>query len=581
MSASLIVGIAITLAAPGAGEPKVLNNLVTELLSVESRPIDKQTTLDFTNPRQGWVFVSSSVRPANNAAVSVDLDGKPAYRHESPGTLEAMRFLPQGPHALSLRAAEKTVLDRLVVRAVPELVYAKCGANPHVVEYGKYDWAFLQKHVLANLNVMVGAGGLDEKPFADQWRRQGKRWIIECGVPGLGKGQTVTPDQAYEYWATNPGMADPLFDGLIADEFFGNDDEKYKAWSDAVRRIRANPAFKDKRYYPYCTSMYQGDASSAFVKTVMDAGYAFAFERYLREPREPAVTAAIIESYFRKTVADYAKKIPGSPGRMIVCLGTFSQPPESLDANPSVNYKVFLDMQMHLLANDPGCRGLYGVMTYLSSYTDEETVRWMGKLFRHYCIEGRRGLLSRDPLVLPHVQNPDFEDGLSQWRVEPAAPGCVDAKTKAGFSWLQGRYPRTQQGDTVLWMRRSKNRPNRVSQTVKALQPGRLYSVKMFSGDFKDLSTKQKLAVSIRLQNVDVLAGKSFQHVFANCYSHHYPPYDQQHKAWMNYHWIVFRATAPEARIEITDWADPTTPGGPIGQELMMNFLEVQPYLDE
>ena len=39
------------------------------------------------------------------------------------------------------------------------------------------------------------------------------------------------------------------------------------------------------------------------------------------------------------------------------------------------------------------------------------------------------------------------------------------------------------------------------------------------------------------------------------------------------------RADSPTARLTISDWADERTPGGPVGQELMHNFIQVQPYM--
>ncbi len=75
-------------------------------------------------------------------------------------------------------------------------------------------------------------------------------------------------------------------------------------------------------------------------------------------------------------------------------------------------------------------------------------------------------------------------------------------------------------------------------------------------------------------------ADNAIDHVFANCYSHHVPPYDDKHKAWMNYHVRWFRATDTTARLVVTDWPNDTVPGATVGRELMINFVEVQPYLD-
>ena len=46
---------------------------------------------------------------------------------------------------------------------------------------------------------------------------------------------------------------------------------------------------------------------------------------------------------------------------------------------------------------------------------------------------------------------------------------------------------------------------------------------------------------------------------------------------WITYHWKVFRAKRPTAKLTVSDWpAD--KPTGPFGQEQTFNFLEIQPY---
>ena len=568
---------------PGGGKKlRPLNNLVTELLSV--RPGAAERAYEFTNPREGWVFVSSTAEVAGADAVQValDLPAGPevltAHRAGNAPTQEAMRRLPAGEHRLLIQSQGGARLRRLTARAVPELVYARFGAHPHVGEFGPYDWAFLARYVLPNLNTMVGDGGEQQRPFAEQWKRQGKRWIVECSVPGLAEGSSVTPDEAEAFWTANPGLKDPLLDGIIADEFWAGDRPQYRAWTEAVRRIAANPALRGKTFYPYCGPMCGADLSHAFMKAVLDAGYRFALERYLPEQRTEEAARAFLDSSLRQQALEWREALPGSQKQMIVCFGYFSAPPESLDVDPAVNHKVYLDMQFNLVANDPAFAGVGGLMTYLSSYADEETVRWAGKLFRHYAIEGRADRLTSDPYLLPHLRNPDFEEGLDGWTVSPAGDGSVAVKSMSGYSWLEGRYPKTSQGDTLLWMKRSADRPNRVTQRIRALEPGRLYSLRAYTSDAQDLSVRQQLAVSIQVNGAEVLPERCFQHVFANCYSPHLGPFDAEHKAWMNYHWQVFRATGPDAELVISDWADGNAPGGPAGQELRANFVQVQPY---
>src|SRR5262249_38826714 len=135
-----------------------------------------------------------------------------------------------------------------------------------------------------------------------------------------------------------------------------------------------------------------------------------------------------------------------------------------------------------------------GLEWWTSSLADEETVRFVGKLYRHYGIEGRRDMLTTDPLFLTHLQNPDFQQGTDGWTVQPAKEGSIQTKTFPRYGRIEGRYmglgrPADPEhiGDTFLWMKRSEKGPNKFSQTIKNLQPGRLYSLKMLSCDYQDL----------------------------------------------------------------------------------------------
>ena len=107
----------------------------------------------------------------------------------------------------------------------------------------------------------------------------------------------------------------------------------------------------------------------------------------------------------------------------------------------------------------------------------------------------------------------------------------------------------------------------------------------MVTADHQELrqgkSVPQKHAVSITLDGVTMLPERSIQHVIANNYAHSLGAFNAQNQAWMNSHFRVFRATGSTAKLAISDWAVPAAPGGPIGQELMFNFIELQPYWEE
>jgi len=564
---------------------KVLNNFVSELLSIKG-PLEKaHTQLEFTNPRYGWVFVSSTadVRGAGKLRISLETNMREqviVHEEGEPETLEAMRLLPKGRWKLHVTRRGDATLKSLSVRSIPELFYCQFQANPHVTEYGPYDWEFLGKDVLPNCNAIVGSGAEVHRPYVRQWTRQGRKWMGYCGLPGLGENKPVDPDDVEAAWSTNPGYSDSLYGGIIVDEFSGGEYPQYPGWTEALRRLNANPKFKGKAFYAWCGPLYGGRLPVQFSRTVVDGGGFLVLERYLQEQPTEADAMEYIRSAVRDPVVAWEKAQPGVLRHMVLCLGYLCQPPESLNVNPSVDYKAFMDMQFNMLANDPAFFGLWGVMEYLSSYADEEAVRWAGRLYRHYCIEGKTDPLYKGPYILTHIENPDFAAGLEGWTARLAEPGSITTGSMNGYSWLQGRYPKTTMGDTFALMKRSGKGPNVLSQRIKNLQPGRLYSLKMFTGDHQDLSVKQKHVVSIELDGVELLPEKCFTHVFPNCYAHHWGPFDAEHNAWMNFHWRVFRAKGTEGTISISDWAAPDAPGGPIGQELMFNFVEIQPYFE-
>jgi hypothetical protein len=110
--------------------------------------------------------------------------------------------------------------------------------------------------------------------------------------------------------------------------------------------------------------------------------------------------------------------------------------------------------------------------------------------------------------------------------------------------------------------------------------------MKMFVSDYQELvrgrSEKRPLAFSVKVDNVEHLPGSRncFTHIASNCYSHHLGAFDRGNRYFMNYHWRVFRAQDTIARLTVSDWAGDDGPGGPPAQELMFNFIEIQPWYE-
>lgn len=52
---------------------------------------------------------------------------------------------------------------------------------------------------------------------------------------------------------------------------------------------------------------------------------------------------------------------------------------------------------------------------------------------------------------------------------------------------------------------------------------------------------------------------------------------DSEHGS-LNCHYRIFRAKGETARLTVSDWQTDTQPAGPVGQELVYDFVELQPY---
>jgi hypothetical protein len=615
LAASLVVANVLPARAVSDREgapatPRVLNNFTTELLRLSRPTLATDASWRFTQPRTGWVWVRSEatlqgagtlgmviepLKPKTPAEAQqqVRAEGRERWvlRHdvENPSVQEAMRFLPADDYGFTCVKAAGATLDSVIIRAIPELIFCKFQYDPLVPPHGPYDWAFLEKHVLAHINCLVGSGVESQAPLAQQWKQRGGRWIVECGVPALDGKQPLTADEAFAYWSQNPGFQTPHLDGVVADEFLGHrPGMKYPEWTEAVRRIHADPRFRGRFFYPYCTAIYRDAPSAEFLRVVMDSGFPFAWEVYLQEQPDLAQAQRHLQARLSAEMRRWREALPGCERHMIVCLGYMSLPTtETLNINPQVDYKVWMDLQFEHLATRPEFRGLHGLMEYTSGYADDETVRWAARLYRHYGIEGKTNRLSDElgfSYRLDHLENADFANGTAGWLVDAAEPGSVATKSLKGYGWLQGRYPRTSLGDTFLWTKRSATRPNRVTQQIRNLRPGQLYSLKLVTADYQELergkSVQQKHAVGLQITPATTIREKSFQQPMANNYAHALGPFNDQNQAWMNYHYLVFRAEGQSATLTLSDWSGARDAGGPAGQELIYNFVEVQPYLE-
>lgn len=584
-----------------------LNNLVSELLDA-SAIASPGASFTFTGSAGGWVFIASTFSGTGTAKIIVGAPPREdvVINHTSGGEkrAEAVRRVAGGQHTLRVECTGDLRVDKLVVKAIPELIHCGLGFDSAIKSYGKYDLEFLKKDILPNVTTVIVPHNI-ALPAAviDDWHRQGKRFVAEVGIDGKGK----TPEDHFKHWTSYLDKA-PFLDGIIVNEFIINnpvprpngvvsperqarmdqEQARHRVHEEAIKKLRADPRYKDKMYYAYIggsgKKLNQEMIGPTFVKTLIDADCRIALERYLHEMSSEQGSKNALD-LFVDGMSDWQTREPAVMPKMVVTFGLFSMPPGGINKQPNVDYHVWMDQQMNAVANQPVFAGLGGLNWWTSLQADEETVRFVGKLYRHYAIDGKKDLLTRDPLFLTHIQNADFEKGLEGWTLKPAGPDTIQAKSFPRYGRIEGRYmglgrPADPEhiGDTFLWMKRRDKAPNVFSQTIKNLQPGRLYSLKMFTCDYQDLvSPKAKkleeataFIGKIDLDGVDVDARRSFAEAYASNPEPRIP-------VWITYHWKVFRAKGPTATITVSDWPEGKQPAV-FGQEQTFNFLEIQPY---
>ena len=577
-------------------EIKVLNNFVMELFSTESLRGANDIALPFYNPRKGWVFVSIAGRLEQGEGIRVSIDDdRPVITrdHTSAEASETMRELEAGRHLLHLRCQGRPEIRDLVVRRVPELIYVSYPTQHSVPGYFKIDWDFLAKDVIPNVNTVVsddpGHGHAEalalrnpDNRFVREWKRRGGKLYTNTQAPGQRPyNPDLTVDEAVRFWKTSPDFTAPTMSGSMGNEYGCGFFDLWPVWSEGVRRLRADPATASKAYLPYFGQMHSFGPGREFPKAVIQNGGFIAQKLYIRSPATENEADRIIDRWYSKEQARWEEQIPGATRGMVLVIGYFSGASEGLDTYADVSFKTFLDKQLFAAANEPAMCGVAGVMLYDPTWADEEIIRWGGRLFRHYCIEGRTDRLSTDPYKLKHIRNADFADGLAHWTLEPAGADSIFPGYLKDLFWIEGRYKKDRQADTCLVTRRDAARPNRFSQKIEGLVPGRLYSLKMCTGDFDDIergrSAHKKTDLSVTIEGADELPHPRGDFIYTGTKWHQGRGFDRENEGWFNHHLRVFRARGASAQLVVSDWKGNTEPGA-VGQRVIFSGLRIEPY---
>ena len=556
---------------------KVLNNFVTELREVESIP-KSQAHFSFLNPRDGWVFIQI-VGETKPEAYLNNGEAPLIWRiHPETGAAEAMQYLVEGEHILQLENAQDA---QLFVRAVPEIAFCfwPMGNRPAPSPMPSENLG--EERIFPNTNVLITRG--DATPaFFEEWRAEGRRWLRGASLPGHRDKTAPTPDSVYEAWAANDCVAVPGYSGIIVDEFVTHSIEHYAAWGEAIERLHRIPAFQGQAFYAWIGHNEVYEPELEFMRTLYDLGGRYAWEQYLHE--EPTEDLALLRIHRRlNALSDWEQVIPGIRERLTICFGSFVSPVVSLNINPAVHYIPFMEAQFQVLATDPAFFGLLGAFQWAAHQADDDMLRYAQRLLRHYCIDGNRTFYGSFPYALEHLENPDFAQGLKGWSVAGQTPGSLVADTYPAFGRIQGRWASLATGDTCAATTRSDQAPNTLAQTVRNLEPGRLYTLKFIAADLNDLHAEREVGLWPTLHGVELVPEYGFRTVVPSSWAYGNP--DEtilalDKMAYTTHCQLGFRPKDTSAQLTFSDWRD-GKPAGPIGQRIGFNFVEIQPVFEE
>lgn len=572
-----------------------LNNLVTELLN-RAPVADSTDTVSFIRDREGWTFLSVelemdtddqielAVRSADGNQetwLTVDDSTHPESWEGEGNTWEVMRRLPAGNYEIVVHRQGGPRIERLIVRAVPHIgwhdIHSVC-YNPHEGDRGPEYYA---QRVLRNCNFFV-TGWHRHVPaahhaFISRWQTAGRRALADAFLP-RPRGKRWTPEQMTiaDIVASFKEYRVEQLDGILADELHGRP-QYAQVWEDATRAFHQETG---QTMHVYTGTAYRYPRHTGFLKAAIESGGRVCWERYIKDEFSTLAAWRHLHLQLAHNMNGWRENMPEVAPHVLANIGVFSQPTLLLHQWPQADFKRHLDLMFNIIVNDKAFDRTAGVMNYKARRMEQELVDWMSMLYRHYCIEGRRDMLSDKPYRLIHIRNPGFVDGLDCWSVNAAEPGSIQAETSSGFAALQGQWPYGPYGDEVALLRRSAKTPNTMTQTVRHLEPGQVYAVTATTADYQDMSQEAIHAFRIDVSGATLMKDHCYSFAFNNMHrvSLKYP---KRETAWMNHHRVLFRAAGTEAVLTLCDWAQPEAPGGPNDQELMVSFVEVRPYLEQ
>ncbi len=558
---------------------KQLNRLVAEILQEKA----ENRSYEFITPRDGWVYLGITP-PGQTVKGYLDGNPEPAFSEQA----ETMRYLTAGKHTVRLEGVSREN-EIFHIRTIPELfVYPGNIHKQADLASLNYDYEFYRKYILPSVNTFNHSSLATWNPHLDHAqinkliRQQGYAWF---GSAYKIKTKLESPEELVKRLSDHIALKEKDFAGFTFDEVYMNGYPVIlRNYTEALRRLTQLPKplyTWSLRGAPSVPELHYDYISAA--TNVSGSRGKIIYECYARTQ----LTEEQAKNYLRHELVDRMTttgRFTVNPAEKFIFVnGAYSVPGDYAPyTHPQVDLKYFNEMFFRLLATDPAFQNLYGIGSYGTQYCDEENFRWIARLIRHYGVEGKTEMLSPQYgfTYLPgHLKNCDFEEGLKYWQGTPAEPQSLRPSRYPHY----GRQVQRRRGgppgvgDTFCLFKRSAKAPNSLSQTAENLEPGKYYSLVYYLNDMEKVKAGhgafEPFAFRVELEGAEIIPDQTYmlKETFL-------PERRRQNLVFPNSQRIVFKALVPNVKLKFSDWGSNKQPGGPEGQELLLNFISLKPY---
>lgn len=551
------------------GQGTRLNNLVTRLLrAAKTAPAG---TYSFDMPRDGWVWISLATGTAN-AKVYLDEAAAPVVSHREGERFETLRHLKAGRHVLRLAGG---VGGELIVNRVPETsTYSLIMPIPQLNCYREYAGDFTRKYLYPVIGIYSCGYNWRAMPKAemDDFLARGKELYAQGSKGSFGR--TGDGDALARKYMESKDLAGTPIVGRTYDEIdIGSIGDKLQ-WIKAMRGSALSdvPMATWSSGYTFTYNALNAEYLSACCNQARGRGR-FQFECYPYSQVDEAAAEKYLDAMLNDTIVRAKRLVPGVLANSWIIMGTYTRLDHALNYDwcDNVDYKRLVDLYLARLATDPEFDGLAGLGLYCYHNAEEEDLRWLSALYRHYLLEGKT---TRPSDALGYRYSPDilangsFVQGLDGWTAEPAVKDALAARKVKGLAKLF-RY-RASDATAGCAFKRAAGKASRLSRELVNLEPGRLYSLRYAVVSTADMAAEKpvarELGLRARLSGVDdVTATSPLQRIVGAIRT--LPKY--------NVRFIVFRAKSKTARLEFDDEAAAE------GEELVLSAVRVKPYFNE